>query len=30
MRPELEKAGVIAKYDPDKHSEKVYQTIDKK
>jgi hypothetical protein len=30
MRPELEKAGVIAKYDPDKHPDKVYQTIDKK
>jgi hypothetical protein len=30
MRPELEKAGVIAKYDPEKHPEKVYQTIDMK
>jgi hypothetical protein len=30
MRPELEKAGVIAKYDPDKHPDKVYQTIEKK
>ena len=29
MRPEFERAGVIAKYDPDKHPEKVYHTLEK-
>ena len=30
MRGELEKTGVIAKYDPDKHSPRVYQSLDTK
>lgn len=30
MRAAFEKAGVIAKYDPEKHSEKVYHSLDTK
>lgn len=29
MRPEFEKAGIVAKYDPDKHPGSVYHSLDK-